>query len=813
MRILLAPTTPPAPSAVAVATPWTKGRSNYLGGRRASKRDTPAAGTVCAACGLCVLVAVLPHEMKRGSSSARAAQGNGFKKGAALKMQQDRQAKLNPFELKVTKSKFPILNRQVAGVSGRPAQSRARSFQLRKQTLLPEMRRRGRSGEFIDRRFGERNQTLSTDDKMLARFQRERARPSRKRGVFDLQAEKPQEDYSHTLKLTHRGRNIDDLEDLDSEPSTGGDDSADDGNLDGYLVGSGHFGGGAEDVKRSKSEIMQEVIAKSKMYKHERQRIKQENADLCQDLDADFASFMGVLEAHDARLSAATAPVPAPRHDRPAAVEPPAAVDDYSESLRAMAFDRRVRPSDRTKTPEEIQAETRERLQKRQEEKSFRMAGATIEEADDDGEGWSNSSGDDDEAGGNDRDDDNADDKKDLVAKRTAESDAEHSLKLVTDQVVGLLDALLEARSLEAANASYVELREICQTNSVIPVARVLRERLTTIMQSCERLFAQGSAPVMPSRDQLLLFHLVGRIFPTSDYHHIVVTPTQLLMALFVASGRITRRAHVLSVLFLVQTLLHYQREAARYLPDMFVLLFPLLCKAFNLAISPSQTGGQWCPLPQSRFMSRSVHQFLAGEEETMMGQGARCHPLERLGEVRPISLEDLLRAEEEEAFPSREAIAGFLLYTTREACTLYTATNDAAPELLSPLLDALAGHALCQPIVAPLRAAVDAKRRSRPALRCQTFRAMAIPQLMPDLDNSTNREERERTRIRKTYKREFKGAKRELKRDSAFLSRLKLDERLEADRKYQERMRQIVGSIANEASALARPKAKRSPK
>lgn len=723
-------------------------------------------------------------------------------------MHQNQQAKANPFELKVTKSKFPILNRQVAGISGRPTQARARSFELRKQTLLPEMRRRGRSGEFVDRRFGERSRTLSTDDKMLARFQRERSRPNRKRGVFDLQADQqqPDKDYSHTLKLTHRGRNIDDLEDLDSEPSSGGDgDSDDDGNLDGYLVGSGHFGGGAEDVKRTKSEIMQEVIAKSKMHKHERQRIKQENTDLCQDLDADFASFMGVLEAHDARLSSATGS----RDDQPttvAATEPSTA-DDYSESLRAMTFDRRVRPSDRTKTPEEIQAETRERLRKRQEEKSFRMAGAMREAEGDDDDKWSSSE----------EDKDGEEEEEEGLSgptesdKRTAESDAEHSLKLVTDQVVGLLDALLEERSLDAANTSYLKLREICQTNSVIPVAHVLRERLTTIMKSCERLFAQGSAPVMPSRDRLLLFHFVGRIFPTSDYHHLVVTPTQLLMALFIASGRITKRAHVLSVLFLVQTLLHYQREAARYLPDMFVLLFPLLCKTFNLTVSSSSqaSSGQWCPLPQSRFMSKSVHQFLTGEDKVEQPDG-KC-PLEKLGEVRAISFEDLLRAEEEEAFPSREAIAGFLLYTTREACTLYTATNDAAPELLSPLLDALVGHAPCQPIVAPLRAALDTKRRSRLALRCQTFRAMAIPQLMPDLDNSTNRDERERVRIRKTFKREFKGAKRELKRDSAFRSRLKLEERLEADRKYQERMRQIMGSIANEASEFAGPKTRRS--
>lgn len=657
---------------------------------------------------------------------------------------------MNPFEHKVAKSKFSVLNRQVVGTKGRPTQSRARSYEVRKKSLVPELARRGRTSEFIDRRFGERDGGMSSDEKMLARFSRERMRGSRKKAIFNLQDDHDAhgDDYRHTLTLTHRGKKIDDLDEFDSDPDVS--DAESEGGLDSHLVRTSHFGGGEEDERRSKADIMQEVIAKSKMHKHERQRIKEENASLCESLDADFGSLLHALEARDADDQ--------PRREHR---QEPTPKDDYNEILKMITFDRRTRPADRTKTDEEIAHETATKRDQAQREKAQRMHGDLDPELDYD-------------AGS---------DENQTTRTSSEETDAEKSLQRVMAQAERHLDDMLNATTLAAVNQAYREIAALSRTRSVIPVARVLREHLGEQVRRILRLRKKDSELTMPDRRTLMLFHLIGRLFSTSDFHHIVATPAQLLIAAYLDHGRITKRRHLLSALFLMQTILYYQRESKRYLPEMMGLLAPLLFKTFAV-----QSKG-WSPYPTDRFMSKSVHDWLS----TGMDQ---------MDEPRGISFDDLVRAEEDDtdSYPTKEMLAGMLVKILQDAVQLYEA-HPASPEMFLPLLEVLQSSSLLSSTVAELRALIEKRLAHRRPLMLQKFRRMAIPQLTPDLDEGLSREEREHKMLQKAYRRELKGAKRELKRDSAFLSRHKLETRLEADRKYQERLRQIMGSIANEGN------------
>lgn len=44
----------------------------------------------------------------------------------------------------------------------------------RNKTLLQEYKQRGKSNTFLDHRFGEKDETLTEDDRAILRFQRER---------------------------------------------------------------------------------------------------------------------------------------------------------------------------------------------------------------------------------------------------------------------------------------------------------------------------------------------------------------------------------------------------------------------------------------------------------------------------------------------------------------------------------------------------------------------------------------------------------------------------------------------------------------
>ena len=58
-----------------------------------------------------------------------------------------------------------------------------------------------------------------------------------------------------------------------------------------------------------------------------------------------------------------------------------------------------------------------------------------------------------------------------------------------------------------------------------------------------------------PKVTELVLFKLLGKIFPTSDFHHIIVTPTLLLIGQYLNQCRIINGKDLVSGLFLCNLL------------------------------------------------------------------------------------------------------------------------------------------------------------------------------------------------------------------------------------------------------------------
>lgn len=111
----------------------------------------------------------------------------------------------NPFEQKVTKLKHDVLGRKVKGATGHPALAKQGGLAQRRATLLPEYQNRNRSGTFIDRRFGETDDSLTPEERMLERFTREKQRQAKgkKAALFNLNDDEGQEE-----ELTHFGRSL-----------------------------------------------------------------------------------------------------------------------------------------------------------------------------------------------------------------------------------------------------------------------------------------------------------------------------------------------------------------------------------------------------------------------------------------------------------------------------------------------------------------------------------------------------------------------------------------------------------------------------
>ncbi|KAG1759400.1 nucleolar protein 14 [Suillus occidentalis] len=305
-----------------------------------------------------------------------------IKKAAKL---QEIHKKLNPFDVKVTKLKHDVGGRKIKGSKGQPAQSKQAGIQQREMTLLREFQDRGRVGGVVDRRFGENDPSMSLEERMLERFTKERQRAS-KSTIFNLEGEE---------QLTHYGQSLSNLDDFDDVGLLMDEDEDDDqGQPDRDIVGRAHFGGFDDedetdhnsDRKKSKAEVMAEVIAKSKEHKARRQLEKVQEESMRHQLDDDFDSLRSLLFAPDAQPTDSNVAALGGSGNQPDI--PSVDIDeqmDYDRQVRELAFDQRAQPKDRTKTEEELALEEKEALEKAERQRRRRMLGDDGEDSDDGG--------------------------------------------------------------------------------------------------------------------------------------------------------------------------------------------------------------------------------------------------------------------------------------------------------------------------------------------------------------------------------------------------------------------------------------------
>eukprot|EP00884_Botryococcus_braunii_P010637 jgi/Botrbrau1/19575/Bobra.0035s0060.1 len=116
-----------------------------------------------------------------------------------------KEEKPNLFERMFNRKKFDILGKKAKGQQRKLGQARSDAVERRKKTLLVEYKQLKKSNVFVDRRFGENDETMTEEDKAIARFQKERMRELAG-SSFALPEEEEGEE-----QLTHMGKSLADL--------------------------------------------------------------------------------------------------------------------------------------------------------------------------------------------------------------------------------------------------------------------------------------------------------------------------------------------------------------------------------------------------------------------------------------------------------------------------------------------------------------------------------------------------------------------------------------------------------------------------
>ncbi|XP_003801185.1 nucleolar protein 14 [Otolemur garnettii] len=275
----------------------------------------------------------------------------------------------NPFEVKVNRQKFQILGRKTRHDVGLPGVSRARAIRKRTQTLLKEYRERDKSNVFRDKRFGEYNSNISPEEKMMKRFALEQQRHHEKKSIYNLNEDE---------ELTHYGQSLADIE-RHNDIVDSDSDAEDRGTLSAELTAA-HFGGGSRlHVKtsqqegeergkpKSRKELIEELIAKSKQEKRDRQTQREDALELTEKLDQDWKEIQALL-SHKTPKSES--------RDKKEKPKP----DAYDMMVRELGFEMKAQPSNRMRTEEELAHEEQERLQRLEAERLRRMLGKDEDE-------------------------------------------------------------------------------------------------------------------------------------------------------------------------------------------------------------------------------------------------------------------------------------------------------------------------------------------------------------------------------------------------------------------------------------------------
>lgn len=235
---------------------------------------------------------------------------------------------------------------------------------------------------------------MTPEEKALERFVKEKQRGSKKDSIFQL------EDEEEVVELTHFGQSLsfdkparrDDFNEADLDVSDEDNSQeflderpnkrrrlSDADASEGGSLGEGDYV--RPKRPKTKKEVMEEVIGKSKLYKYERQQAKEDDDDLCAELDKGLPDLFALMRGTP-RSPPVTGLPPGQNAgmnaDRMALLngkDRSQADKEYDERLRQMAMDQRAKPTVRTLNEEEKLLKEAQRLKELEERRIRRMRG------------------------------------------------------------------------------------------------------------------------------------------------------------------------------------------------------------------------------------------------------------------------------------------------------------------------------------------------------------------------------------------------------------------------------------------------------
>ncbi|GME68056.1 unnamed protein product [[Candida] boidinii] len=278
---------------------------------------------------------------------------------------------VNPFDFKVNRGKRTDMDAKKIAV-GKPGISKQVGEDKRRTLYNAKLSRKNKAGGLLDKRIGEYDKDMTPEERMLERFTKERQAQASKSSIYNLASDDEDGNEDDFSSLTHFGQSLSlgfkesDGNGLDDDEEEAGDDNEDDGD---FFSKKRSSSGDVPEAqleepvrKKTKAEVMKELIAKSKHYKHERQMESKKLQEKISELDDDFNDIMADIRS-------------VPKQKETAFQQKSEKDIQYDMKVRELALDRRAVPSERTKTDEELAEERKKKMAELEAARLRRMEG------------------------------------------------------------------------------------------------------------------------------------------------------------------------------------------------------------------------------------------------------------------------------------------------------------------------------------------------------------------------------------------------------------------------------------------------------
>nr|XP_034188024.1 nucleolar protein 14 homolog [Osmia lignaria]XP_034188025.1 nucleolar protein 14 homolog [Osmia lignaria] len=311
-----------------------------------------------------------------------------------------------------------------------------------------------------------------------------------------------------------------------------------------------------------------------------------------------------------------------------------------------------------------------------------------------------------------------------------------------------------------------------------------------------------------PSLDTLIFFKLVSLIFPTSDYRHPVTTPCLIFMSQILFRCRIKNKVDVSKGLFICTLILEYTVLSKRFAPSVINFL-----RGVIYVSTPKHLIQGIKMIPPFKTAGELSNLLILYEDKT---------DLDIEPNTTSMKASDLTDGEMDDEFKIRALLTAVNLLNEFKN---HLEQLDAVYSIFEPVVKLLKPNSYDK-YPQSVRKSVKQLRKDLKALKNKKLEYIVLEKKKPKplrlyeprieavydgkKHRTTSKVKAEREKLLHKYKKEMKGAMREIRRDRAFLAKLQIKEQIKNDEERKRKVREIFGDAAMQQNELKKLKRKK---